>query len=165
MPDRLMTLVNLMNGSLEYETGASAAQLERIRDEDADKPAAKRRKPPTGFVEGSDAHEAAALIGWPLVALGRGDEHMPAPPQGDLFSVAPEALAERYELDEAWLETAFPVDYGGAAPADRASEDTDAENGTALAWDADSVMLSCPRGCCVVDRERWGEGWRRCPGC
>ena len=85
------------------------------------------------------------------VAFGRGDERMPQSPQGDLFSAPPEPLAERNELDEAWLETAFPIAYGGAAPADRAGEDTEAEHGTALAWDEDSVMSLCPRGSCLVE--------------
>ena len=163
--DRLNSLACLMNGSFEYETPESAAQLERVRDEDADKPARKRRQPPGGFVEGSDAHEAAALAGWPLVALGRGDEHMPPPPQGDLFTAAPEALAERYELDESWLDSAFPLAWGGEPPADAAGPDHDAEHGAALAWDEDGVLTSCPRGCCVIDRERWADGWRCCPGC
>ena len=165
MPDRLGTLVWLMNGSFDFETEASAAQLERVRTEDAGKPERKRRKVPCGFVEGSDAHEAAALVGWPLVPLGRGDEHLPAAPQGDLFAPAPEPLAERYALDESWLESAFPLAWGGDAPADRAGVDTDAEHHTALAWDEDGVMTSCPRGYCLIDRERWCEGWRCCPGC
>ena len=85
------------------------------------------------------------------VAFGRGDEHMPQSPQGDLFSTPPGPLAERNELDEARLETDFSIAYGGAAPADRAGEDTEAEHGTALAWDEDSVMTSCPRGCCLEE--------------
>ena len=94
-------------------------------------PERKRRKVPCGFVEGSDAHEAAALVGWPLVPLGRGDEHLPAAPQGDLF--APRA---RGRWPSATHSTSpgssppSPLAWGGDAPADRAGVDTDAENTT-----------------------------------
>ena len=85
------------------------------------------------------------------VAFGRGDEHMPQSPQGDLFSTPPGPLAERNELDEARLKTDFSIASGGAAAADRVGEDTEAEHSAALAWDEDSLMTSCPRRCCLEE--------------
>ena len=57
----------------------------------------------------------------------------------------------RLSLDEARLKTGFSIAYGGAAPADRAGEDTEAEHSAALAWDEDSVATSCPRRCCLEE--------------
>lgn len=161
-PDRLSLLAGLMNGWLAYETEASDAELERVKAEDADKPAAQRRSPPGGFVEGSEAHGAAVAVGWPLVALGRGDEHLNVLP--DLFD-APAPLSERYDLDEAWIEAGFPVAWGGDPPADNMTEADYVEDGIAIAWDEARVIVQCPRGVCVIPREAWAEGWRHCPGC
>ena len=160
----LLQLVNLMSGALGYETPASEAERKRVEAANEKKRRADRLEIPPGFVEGSETWEAARLHNWPLV------ENLPpttpAPAQGDMFATAPAPLARRYDLAEEFMEEAFPIRLGGDPP--DGAEDTETlcfEHSAPFAWDEEHVLTSCSRGWCLIERGRWADGWRHCPGC
>ena len=162
MTDRLLQLYNLMSGGLDSETPASAAERERVEKANEGKRPSGRIKIPPGFVEGSEAWNVARHFDWPLL------EMLPTvdpEPQGDMFADAP-PLARRFVLDNDFMDTGFPIRVGGEPPDGAVdSEELCMECSAPFAWDAEHVLTACPRGWCLIERSRWQEGWRHCPGC
>lgn len=146
--ERFEALQGLMTGSLSGET----AESEREREMEARKPKGARRPVPDGFVENSEAWQAARLIGWPLEIKPTGEG------QAEMF----ETLTPRFAIDTEW-EHELPIALGGDEP-DDAYRDLE-EAGTCIGWDEERVLFWCPRGVCSIERDRWQEGWRHCPGC
>ena len=150
----------LLNGASVYDTPESAAARAAI-EHDNKKCKPKERTPVSfGIAIGSEAWNDASTVGITL----RRVPQPPPPPQPDLFA-EPLSDVDRYAIAEEDLIE--PKAFGGPPPdrdeiADRYGYE---ENGLAIAWDAERILVSCPRGACLIPRDRWAKGYRSCPGC
>ena len=150
----------LLNGATDYDTPESAAARTAVERANRKRKPRDRQVLVTGIAAGSDAWHDARTAGATLRRI-----HRPAPPpQQDLFSLPVEDV-ERYVVDEADLRD--PKSFGGSPPhpEDIAEGFNFEEIMRAIAWDDDRIMVVCPRGACLVPRDRWVQGHRRCPAC
>lgn len=135
----------------ESEVSRATAELERLTGPDTGTTSAPT---PRGFARDSDAWRDAQAVGAhcePILA-----DKPPTTP--DLFAPAP---ITRYE---ATLD--FPLAAGGTPP-DGYEEPPYPiqEDGAALGWDEQRVLISCPRGVCMIPRTAWEAGFHYCAGC
>lgn len=156
MDNKLEMLQDFLNGAVSYDTEASAAEFAKIQEENKALKPKDRRIIADGFAENSPAFENAKSLGLAI------EEQQHREPEGtaDLFH---EPLTPRYFLAHDFWEL-FPMKFGGPDPDDAYSPD-DEEYGGAIAWDESSVLFTCPRGTCIMDRDEWGKGCRQCKGC
>lgn len=150
----------LLNGASPYDTPESAAARAAIEEDNKHRKPRDRQALNFGIAEGSEAWNDAQIVG---ITLHR-TSLAPEPLQRDLF-FAPVRDVNRYAIPEE--ELIEPKSFGGDPPDkdDIADEYGYEENGLAIAWDEERVLVCCPRGACIVPRDRWAEGYRSCPGC
>jgi len=153
---QLEMLHDFLEGTVIYETEASAEQSNRIAEENKEKPVKARRVIADGFAEGSQAYEFAKALGLSI------EEQQSKEPEGtaDLFH---EPLFKRYWLAEDFWNI-FPMRFGGPDPDDACTPESEYFEG-AVAWDEDYILFPCPRGVCMIGREDWQKGCRQCRGC
>ena len=156
--EALDALVSTLYEEGEGETPQSAAKQKEIDEHNRKCAKRQRRERLPGFAEGSERHRRAVLAGVPLV------EYEVPKGQDDLFA-AP-AGPKRLDVEECAIYTIAPYAYGGPPPEGSEEEiDEIIDWHTPIAWDAQRVMIMCPRGLCLLKRKRWEEGWRSCRGC
>lgn len=156
----LDALWRLLNGFTDHDTPESEAAHRAIEKFNRKCKPKDRVALIRGIAEGSQAWHDAHTAG---IAL----DPIPAPPssaQQDLFSTPPRDV-NRYAIAEEDL--CQPISYGGDAlyPEEVIDEYGLLEHWTAFAWDEERILITCPRGACLVPRHRWAEGWRCCPAC
>ena len=150
----------LLNGACLHDTPKSAAARAAVEEANKHRKPKDRQPLNFGIAKGSEAWNDAQVVGIALVPTSRTIE----PQQQDLFS-APVTDVDRYAIAEE--ELIEPKSFGANPPheddvADRYGYE---ENGLAIAWDEERILVCCPRGACIVPRDRWAEGYRSCPGC
>ena len=156
----LDALWRLLNGFTEHDTPESEAAHRAIEKFNR-KCKPKDRVPLIrGIAEGSQAWHDAHTAGITLHRIPA----PPPPPQQDLFSTPPRDV-NHYAIAEEDL--CHPISYGGDSlyPEEVIDEYGLLEHWTAFAWDAERILITCPRGVCLLPRHRWAEGWRFCPAC
>ena len=150
----------LLNGQSAYDTPESAAARTAIeKDNKARKP--KDRQPVGyGITQGSEAWNDAATV---RIALHPIPDAAP-PAQQDLFCTRPTDVTRYAIAQEDLVE---PRAFGGLPPDydDIANRYGFEETGLAIAWDEERILICCPRGACIIPRDRWVIGHRRCPAC
>ena len=157
MATPLDALLNTLYESGNPETPESAAERAAWNEDNAKRPRRRRRPPLPGFAEGSERWHDALLAQVPLVEY----DLAAATPQPGLFDPQ---LTPRYGIDEAHLY-ASPYAYAGPPPDGAGDFDELIDHHTPIAWDQTRVMCACPRAMCLIDRKRWNQGYRFCPGC
>ena len=150
----------LLNGASLYDTPESAAARAAVEEDNKYRKSRDREPLNFGIAEGSEAWNDAQVVGITLVPTSEAIE----PQQHDLF-FAPVMDVDRYAI--AQEELIEPKSLGGDPPHedDVADQYGYEENGLAIAWDEERILVCCPRGACIVPRDRWAEGYRSCPGC
>ena len=149
-------LWRVMNMASDPETGESTRERERIWEHNRNRPRRRHIPMPSGIVEGSPAWNDAQAAGVVLTAIE-------AEGETDLFA---NAEPKRYQVD---IEDLYRArDYGGEHPlgpdGERILNETQ-DTYRPYAWDEERVLVSCPRGMCMIGRRRWNNGYRSCPGC
>ena len=150
----------LLNGASLYDTPESEAIREAIEKENRSRKPKDRIPIGFGIAKDSEAWNDARKAGITLHALGKPE----APLQADLFA-EPLADVQRYAVGEE--ELVEPKAFAGPPPQGYEIADGCEYDGVglALAWDEERILVSCPRGACLIPRARWAEGYRSCPGC
>lgn len=156
----LDALWRLLNGFTDYDTPESEAARKAIETFNTRCKPKERLPISHPIAKHSQAWRDAQTAGITLHPIPA----PPTPPQQDLFSTPPRDVA-RYAIAEEDL--CNPISYGGDAPYpdDIIDEYGMLEHWSAFAWDAERILITCPRGVCLVPRHRWAEGWRCCPAC
>jgi len=155
---RLDALWRLLNNASDPDTPGAAAERAAIDAYNSKRPAKRRVLVPRGFVKGSDAWRDAHALELSLVRTP--DPNAQRTP--DLF--APQPVA-RYSVEPDTLHPPLALEDTPPDGYDPAAVDDFDDPDFLWGWDAERVIVACPRGACLIPRPRWSAGSRRCPMC
>ena len=105
------------------------------------------------------AYDAAVSLNIPLIEFTTSVEpelRKSASDQPELFQPKTKTAAF---IDDCEFNSKMPFAFGG----DPIEQDDEYNN--LVAYDCDNVLFYCPRGLCIIQRDKWLNGIRFCGGC